>query len=155
MLFFSKIIMMKSHFLLRSFSVQSKFPFVQLSLQSNTFSPSTVTSSDFFFLWNHHRHLRHFLRASSITVIIILCERRKFRRGTSIRTYRGVHKSSYNRRHFCPTTTMSFTRRTYTRDSWNSIKVKRDAHIMLYHKKRWCALTKRHYNTKQKCASPL
>ena len=49
MLLFSKIIMMKSHFLLRSFSVQSEFPFVQLSLQSNTFSPSTVTSSDFFF----------------------------------------------------------------------------------------------------------
>ena len=48
MLLFSKIIMMKSHFLLRSFLVQSEFPFVQLSLQSNTFSPSTVTSSDFF-----------------------------------------------------------------------------------------------------------
>ena len=50
--------MMKTHFLQKFLRVQSEFPFVQLSLQSNTFSPSSkhfqsATSSgslSFFFV---------------------------------------------------------------------------------------------------------
>ena len=58
-IFWNYRLMMKTHFLQKFLRVQSEFPFVQLSLQSNTFSPSSkhfqsATSSgslSFFFSW--------------------------------------------------------------------------------------------------------
>ena len=57
-IFWNYRLMMKTHFLQKFLRVQSEFPFVQLSLQSNTFSPSSkhfqsATSSgslSFFFV---------------------------------------------------------------------------------------------------------